>query len=167
MLRDIGHEVMGPINGLNEGLPQYEVPKSWLQLLESQNIMAPTPISTPSQLPTGDRSYQRPIPPRPSELGNTVIDPALLEPMNTNAVASPPIVDPVIIAEGSVGEGSSSAEGSGLADSGPFTAPGRPQTRSTQKRKVVTTDELALLEAKELLKGGTTRRTRTRTRRRG
>ena len=62
MLRDMGHEVMGPINGPNEGLPQYEVPKSWLQSLESQNIMAPTPISTPSQLPTGDRSYPCPIP---------------------------------------------------------------------------------------------------------
>ena len=99
--------------------------------------MALTPISTPSQLLTGDRPYPPPIPPRPSELGNTVIDPALLEPMNTNAVANPLIVDPVII-----------AEGSGLADTGPFTATGKPQTRSTQKRKVVTTDELTLLEAK-------------------
>jgi hypothetical protein len=43
--------------------------------------------------------------------------------------------------------------------------PKKHQTRSTQKRKV-TTDDLAMLEARELLKGAAGKRTR-RTRRRG
>jgi hypothetical protein len=31
MLKNMGHQVMGPVNGPNEGLPQYEVPRLWLQ----------------------------------------------------------------------------------------------------------------------------------------
>ncbi len=270
MLRDMGYEVRGPMNGPNEGLPQYEVPKSWLQSLGSaltptpiprlQSLgLAPTPAPTPSHLPTGDRAYPlarprptvidpallepmitnavagpstpshlpsgdrtyprpRPIPSRPSERSNTVIlNTANLEPVNTNAVVGPsdPVLDAGISESGGLGLPSSQQAESGLAvanqtptidttrsitqesathlggnivqtgtvlaqaepGSGPNKSPAinqlvplpprRPQTRSTKKRKVMSTDDLALQEAKELLKGGTTRRTRTRTRRRG
>lgn len=212
MLRDLGHEVLGPINGPNEGLPQYEVPKSWLQSLELQINKVPTP--TPFL--TGDRPYLHPspIPSRPSDLGiATAIDPALLYPMDPIPVAGPSIVDPVLDAEvsrtadsgsplasdlqlesrGAIAIKSTIADlGGDMVQTGSFIAqtepepgsalgrhdttplgqlihlpPGKPQTRSTQKRKVVTTDDLALLEAKELLKGGTMRRTRTRTQRKG
>ena len=89
MLQSLGHEVRGPINGPNEGLPQYEVPKSWLQLL------APAPTLTPILLPTGDQAYPhpRPIPSPHSDLVNpphsTIIDPTLFETTNGHAVAGP------------------------------------------------------------------------------
>ena len=224
MLQNMGHNSRGPINGPNEGLPQYEVPRSWLQLLSSG------PAPTPSQLPTGDRAYPRPrpIPPPPSELEHTpnssVLDPALFESTNANAVAGPSalvpaptpsqlptgdrsyprprpiqsrpsernntvIPDPANVepmnpnADAGQSEPVRDAEVSGSGnlglpdpDSGPNEGPATepmipsppvlPQTRSTKKRKVMSTDDLALQEAKELLKG-TSRRNRTRTRRRG
>ena len=36
VLRDQGFNVFGPVNGPNEGLPQYEVPKAWLQFQPAQ-----------------------------------------------------------------------------------------------------------------------------------
>jgi len=76
MLRELGYEVCGPINGPNEGLPRYEVPKSWLRTLESQMEEAPTP----SPFPTDARPYPcpRPIQSKSAQLtSSTVIDPAL------------------------------------------------------------------------------------------
>jgi hypothetical protein len=86
-LRNMGHEPRGPVNGPNEGLPEYEVPKSWLHLL------APRPSLSPSQVPTRDRAFPslRPIPSPHIEFDNeyysSAIDPALLG--NANAVAGP------------------------------------------------------------------------------
>jgi len=231
-LRDMGHEPRGPVNGPNEGLPEYEVPKSWLQLLalapsptpslmptrdwaipspqpnpcphsaldiapnnsvidpsllELTNanavagpsrlqLPAPAPTPIPNQMPTGNRTYPRPrpIPPRPSELNNAV-------------TLNPP--DPVVEAEVSgLGLPSGLPHAEPDSDGHPHAEPDsdpnedsapesllplpttRPQTRSTKKRKVMSTDDLAAQEARDLLKG-TSRRTRTRprtrTRRRG
>ena len=89
-LRAMGHEPRGPVNGPNEGLPEYEIPKSWLHLL------APAPTPSPSQMPTWDQAFlsPRPIPSPHSELDNApdhtaLIDPALLELRNANVVAGP------------------------------------------------------------------------------
>jgi hypothetical protein len=35
MLKNMGHIIIGPVNGPNEGPPQYEVPRLWLQELET------------------------------------------------------------------------------------------------------------------------------------
>ena len=35
-LRELGYEVLGPVNGLNKGYPEYEVPKMWLDVLISK-----------------------------------------------------------------------------------------------------------------------------------
>jgi hypothetical protein len=111
MLQGLGHEARGPINGPNEGLPLYEVPKSWLQLVAPAPTLtlsqlptgvqllalAPAPTPTLSQLPKGDRAYPHPCPIPSPHLGhintpdNRVIDPILLEPTNANAVAGPSI----------------------------------------------------------------------------
>jgi hypothetical protein len=247
MLWGLGHEARGPINGPNEGLNLYEVPKSWLQLVAlaptptpSQlptgvQLLAPAPTPTLSQLPKGDRAYPCPCPiPSPhsghkNTPDNRVIDPVLLEPTNANAVAGPstpsqlptgdwtyprphpiqsqpskrsdpanvgpinsnadagpsePVDDAEVSGSGDLGLPSGLQTESGGAvtnqspdpdsglNEGPATEPlirsppARPQARSTKKRNVMSTDDLALLEAKELLKG-TSRRSRTRTRRRG
>ena len=34
-LKDMGYEALGPINGPNEGLPEYQVPKAWVEDLIS------------------------------------------------------------------------------------------------------------------------------------
>ena len=180
-------------------------------------LLAPAPTPTLSRLPTGDRAYPRPrpIPPPHSKLENTpdssVIDPALFEPTNANAVAGPsrlqlpaPAPTPTpsqllpsglqtesggavairspniytarsITQEGAthsggdlVQTGAQAEPGSGLNE-GPATEPliplpsAKPQTQSTKKRKLMSTDDLALLEAKELLKG-TSRQSQTWTR---
>ena len=47
-LKAMGYSASGPVNGPNEGLPEYEVPKDWLQhLLQSQS--APIPNSSDPQ----------------------------------------------------------------------------------------------------------------------
>jgi hypothetical protein len=109
ILWELGHEARGPINGPNEGLPLYEVPKSWLrlvapaptltpsQLLTGVQLLAPAPTPTLSQLLKGDRAYPRPrLMPSPhsghiNTPDNRVIDSILLEPTDANAVAGPSI----------------------------------------------------------------------------
>ena len=38
-LKDMGYKVLGPVNGPNEGLPEYEVPKAWVEDLLSQRLL--------------------------------------------------------------------------------------------------------------------------------
>jgi len=44
-LKDMGYEVMGPVNGPNEGYPEYEVPRAMLEvlILHRQSQHAPDP----------------------------------------------------------------------------------------------------------------------------
>jgi hypothetical protein len=67
-LRDMGYEVFGPVNGPNEGYPEYEVPKAVLEALIShrQSQRAPSP-NDPNV--TGE--------PVASDPGPSRIDPAL------------------------------------------------------------------------------------------
>ena len=207
MLRDMGHEVNGPINGPNEGPPQYQIPRAWLEMLETQITAAPTP--SPFNMPT------RPTP-SPDVLlvdsthsnlaGTSAIDPQLL---SNSPVAGPsytqnymdldqsvevdpnqnpgpdddvlPFVGPAmdnIQSEGVMSPNQLVAETTGITENsvpipprnqlhdGSGTTlgkrnpalrspPKKSQTRDSQRRKVVTRDDLAMLEAMELLKGGT------------
>ena len=77
MLKNLGHELLGPVNGPNEGLPQYEVPRSWLQELENLTIIN----SDTDPGPSNSRPYPRPRPLKktlaPVEMA-PIIDPALV-----------------------------------------------------------------------------------------
>jgi hypothetical protein len=42
-LKDMGYEVVSPVNGLNEGYPEYEVPKAVYQVLQSRLQTTPIP----------------------------------------------------------------------------------------------------------------------------
>jgi hypothetical protein len=42
-LKDKGYKVVGPVNGPNEGYPEYEVPKALLQLLQTGSLSEPAP----------------------------------------------------------------------------------------------------------------------------
>jgi hypothetical protein len=64
-LKDMGYEAVGPVNGPNEGYPEYEVPKAMYQVLQSRLETTPTPNQTQVVLVE-------------SEPAPNVIDPALL-----------------------------------------------------------------------------------------
>jgi len=75
-LKNMGLQITGPVNGPNEGLPQYEVPRRWLLQLEEE----PIDIAESASGPTVVRPYPRPRPitkklaPRDKA---PIIDPAL------------------------------------------------------------------------------------------
>jgi hypothetical protein len=45
-LKDMGYEAVGPVNGPNEGYPEYEVPQAMFLALQSRSQKEPTPIQT-------------------------------------------------------------------------------------------------------------------------
>ena len=49
-LKDMGFEVFGPINGPNEGLPKYEVPKAEFETLGQSMTKEPTLVAVISLL---------------------------------------------------------------------------------------------------------------------
>lgn len=170
LLRRMGHEVLGPVNGPNEGLPQYEVPRLWLEELQ-KTISNPKPTPNPAPITTSTRPYPRPRPIKKTAPPQTVplIDPALVGQMPMTSAT-----EQLDHCEDNVG----SESGPDPMEPGPnVSAPttlgkrnavlrspiSMRQTRSKQKRKIVTGDDLAMQEAQKLLKGGIrTRRTRKR-----
>ena len=76
-LREMGCVIIGPVNGPNEGLPQYLVPKSWVDRLTWGNDVDPAPVTWPYPRP-------RPVHNQSQDLATlvtaprTVIDPALM-----------------------------------------------------------------------------------------
>lgn len=209
-LKNMGHQVMGPVNGPNEGLPQYEVPRHWLQELEQittaeaasgLSIVSPYPRPRPitktvallekapifdpaisSATSASGQTIVRPYPrPRPITKKTAlqdkepIIDPALA--INAPAPTAqtteeqvedvgPP--DPVATihsqsASGSGPDSNTNLEGSSVLGKRNIivrSPPRKTQARSTQRRKVVTGDDLAYQEAQELLKGGINKRIR-------
>jgi hypothetical protein len=64
-LREMGYQVHGPVNGPNEGLPEYLVPHSWLDILNKEVTMQPltlVPIPIPIPMSSTARPYPRPRP---------------------------------------------------------------------------------------------------------
>src|SRR5882757_4463249 len=82
-LKELGYQVHGPINGPNEGFPEYQVPKSWLDRLNSHAAPRVDSLSTPTPTPSGSRPYPKPRPiKKPSQpsriaIQDTDLDPAL------------------------------------------------------------------------------------------
>jgi len=180
LLKNMGHEVTGPVNGPNEGWPQYEVPRMWLQQLQirTENNSEPVPS------PTIPRPYPRPRPitkKAAPEATTPLIDPALVNQIHI-APTSPTEHfqhhEDNVTHEDDVTHDPNTANGI-QSGSGPDAAaeldaptvlgkrtptvrspPGKAQAQNTRRRKVITPDDLAMKEAQELLKGGITKRTR-------
>ena len=144
-LIQMGYQLHGPGNGLNEGWPEYEVPKALFDKLNSQATASINPTPTPS----GSRPYPRPRPihkPSQLQISNAIpeenIDPSLLHP-DTNPDPDPlTILNPIV---------PSLLGKQNLTIKSP---PNRPTTRST-RHKVITADDRAMQEAQELMTRGT------------
>jgi hypothetical protein len=167
LLKRMGHQVMGPINGPNEGQPEYEVPLAWVQQLERETWLREDPAPGPSM----PRPYPRPrpmqkVPARRDTMPS--IDPALMyqphtpteqqqETVTPNHTVSTEVQDnvtPTGMLE--VHSGSGSGQDSTVLGkrSTVVRSPPRPtEAHKTQRRKVVTGDDLAFQEAQALLKG--------------
>ena len=176
-LKNMGHQIMGPVNGPNEGLPQYEVPRHWLQELETEPLNNSEAASGPIVI----RPYPRPRPiTKKSATQNMppVIDPSLIDQAQNPIELSneqhqedltPDVTDIVNLPSGS-GTGPGPVFDSniiaatvlGKRSTVIHSPPSKTQARNSQRRKVVTGDDLALQEAQELLKGGVNKRSRKR-----
>jgi hypothetical protein len=178
LLKKMGHQVIGPINGPNEGQPQYEVPISWLRHLEKETFLREELAPGPS-IP---RPYPRPRPLKtmPALQDTTpLIDPALAdqaptptdkqqETMTPNRTGSPifqEIVTPDPTNTLEIQSGSGSLPGPNPTVLGKRSTVVRSPQRqaeahTTQRRKVVTGDDLAAQEAQALLKGVVNKRSR-------
>ena len=76
-LRRLGYEVVGPVNGPNEGPPEYVVPERWMDDLKSQAPSQPSPIPTEARLSPIDLPTRTIAQPQ-------VVDPSLFEENPTN-----------------------------------------------------------------------------------
>lgn len=187
-LKEMGYEVFGPFNGPNEGPPQYQVPRTWMDRLKERDSQIGR--STVSEQPA-----KNPTPP-PHPRPEPSIDPILLHDLNTNSVSGRsaipitrpyprprPIKKPVQetapaspiterqtrskkIRQDACQQAEVHDDAEEESESGQRPSPKKVlgkrkpeirspvkirQARSTQKRKM-NNDELARLEAKELLK---------------
>lgn len=182
-LKDMGYEVMGPVNGPSEGYPEYEVPRAMLAALiahsQTQSALHPSVADIALGPST---SGSAPIP----------IDPALLcqandtphhastshehlpdtglhmqSPIHSSSNNVRPITPPNNDAE-SVDKANGTRErtpkkrlgkrAQAMVNLSPQTVR---QTRSTKKKKKMTNDDLAAIEAQKMLQPGSRRRTKT------
>jgi len=175
-LKQRGYEGVGPVNGPNEGLPQYEVPKAWVEDLMSHVRSEGGPTGIPS-----DVAYYAPVvePSRGSPIPDN-IDPALLANDSqppTAAFLNPPLgALPLVPATndhpttstmntaGSVADPDSILPKSPKKKLGkrakPNLSPQMHQKQTTNKRKKVTDDDLAALEAQQMMQSGSRRRSK-------
>ena len=70
VLWDWGLNVWGLVNGPNEGLPQYEVPRSWLHFIPAHQSSA-----GPSSQSLNSQPYPRPRPILPTNIGSSLLLP--------------------------------------------------------------------------------------------
>ena len=182
-LKDMGYEVMGPVNGPSEGYPEYEVPRAMLAALiaHSQTQSALHPSAADIAL-------------GPSTSGSALIpiDPALLcqandTPHHTSTSheplpnTGPHVQSPIHSSTNNVrpttplnNDAESVDKANGTHERTPKKRLGKRaqananlspqtvrQTRSTKKKKKMTNDDLAAMEAQNMLQSGSRRRTKT------
>jgi hypothetical protein len=169
-LKDKGYEAVGPVNGPNEGYPEYEVPKAMLQVLESRSQTSPSPGQVQREMHTTE-----------TEPAPNMIDPALLPsdmlPVSSVCLTAPPN-------EGQTNDPSSSERGSLLPPEvgsivRPITPPNadassahdpncnktptkRLGKRANCKKKKLTDDDRAAMKAQSMVQSGSRPRTQTR-----
>jgi hypothetical protein len=172
-LKDMGYEVVGPVNGPNEGYPEYEVCRDTFQVLMGNTQIMPNQ--------SGGNIEPDPAP--------CTIDPALLDQGNHsshNAAALPVIVEVPLESTTHIRQPSSDMTGNRLHTSGmtrpttptrteadPANSPSRTnmqlgkrtqanlsprQTRNAKKKKKVTDDDRAAMEAENMMQEGSKRK---------
>ena len=178
-LKNMGYDAVGPVNGPNEGYPEYEVPKTLLQVLQSRSQTTPTR--------NRDQLGMRPIDTEPAP---NVIDPALLgqdeqagqtndSHMTLNIVhpTTPPNDDPSPMLPDEVGSINRPTTppnaGADLAHTNPNKTPQKQlgkrvqailsphsnaQQRGNSKKKKITDDDRAAMEAQNMVQSGSRRR---------
>jgi hypothetical protein len=208
-LKEMGCDnVVGPVNGPNDGLPEYEAPKVWIERLNTMKSSANTE--------SANRPRPRPIP-RPTVPSNIQIDPALInigkandylqegnnakigvaedphinvspesatrpqpQPISQPTVSANIQMDPVLVnVDHNVQEKDNIgtcliqrtndsqdklSESANFSDHKVFISDSGMETASKKKlrRKVVTNDDLAAMEAQKWLQGNSSRRRRKR-----
>jgi hypothetical protein len=190
-LKEMGYEVMGPVNGPNEGYPEYEVPSTMLKMLISESQQPSNPNPNPVDLARGTGIADS-VP--------TPIDPVLLgqvfEPIGRiidESSHTTVLVDDVQMPPETIAETSNAMAGPPLNSSPRTVRPTTPpntlvgpvdttrgfpktrlgkraqtnlsphkndRTRRTNKKKKVTDDDLAALEAQKMIQSGSKRRSK-------
>jgi hypothetical protein len=190
-LREHGYEVMGPVNGPNEGYPEYEVPRTLLDMLMSQSQPAPNPnqvdlagatdTADPAQTPIDpallDQVFEQTGPTiddilhTTTQLVDTVQMPAEAMGETSNVTAGPPVISsprnsrpttPPNVPGGPVDPIRNKTPKKRLGKRAQINLSPQPmdQTRRTSKRKKVTDDDLAALEAENMVQSGSKRRSK-------
>jgi hypothetical protein len=190
-LKDMGYEILGPVNGPNEGYPEYEVPKTVLQMLISHRQLDNVPEPNKVDNPKG---------PSATDPGPILIDPALRQAeesgqqiidtpnttsmsqdgatdqslqQSTTAIANPllsiphssgsnvrPTTAPNDIA-GSVNNTQvhkTPKKRLGKRAQANLSPQAIPQTQNNNKKKKITDDDLAAIEAQNMVQSGSRRR---------
>ena len=174
MLKDMGYEAMGPVNGPNDGYPEYEVPRATLQVLQSRSQSISAPTQTEIALGAIDPD---PVP--------NVIDPALLgqaedaedinDPSQTTGglpeeVEMPPEVERIVRPTTPLSAEAGSAPNPhktpqkqlGKRSQANLSPQTNRQLRGNSKKKKITDDDRAAMEAQNIVQSGSRRRKPTR-----
>ena len=212
-LKDMGYDVLGPVNGPNEGYPEYDVPKAVYELLvshrrsegSSRQMIAIDPAllgqigADPGPTEIVGQQINAIINPPLNSQSSSYTNLATLPPNNTanntNVNERPPTLNQQNVAEiggadpGPIAIGSSHEPGHiSNTDIRPTTPPitvavgantfktpkkrlGKrvqknlspqtlPQNQNTNKKKKVTDDDLAALEAQNMVQAGSRRRSK-------
>ena len=138
-LKNMEFDVFGPSNGPNEGLPEYHVPRSWLQHLPLADS-APMPSKRISPYPPQVQATHGPTYSDPT----FVIDPALLNLESTSGTRNP---------EG-FPERHRDDDGPNDHSNLKLAPDSERMTQGIQRRKVVTDDDLAMKEAQQFIATG-------------
>lgn len=179
-LKEMGYEVGGPVNGPNEGYPEYEVRQAVLQVLISNRqtqdplipsvaVMSPDPapmVIDPSLLGQSDHSPH-----------NTAVLPdAIVGPLEFTSLRRQPSPNVTVNQQNSSGMARPTTPKEAEADSvntptrsqmqlrkraqadlSPTTVRER-QARNAKKKKKVTDDDLAAMEAEKMVQAGSKRK---------
>lgn len=183
-LKEMGYDViLGPVNGPSEGYPEYEVPRAYLAALiaHSQSRSAPNPSaadialgpSTSGSVPIAIdpallcQANDTPHPPSTSHTPLQNTRPHVQSPIHSSTSMDRPTTTPNNDA-GSAENSNETRErtpkkGRGKraqanANLSPQTVR---QTRNAKKKKKITDDDLAAMEAQNMVQSGTRRRTKS------
>jgi len=163
-LKEMGYEAMGPVNGPNEGYPEYEVSTSVFNMLnshtDSQN--APNPNEAPMQPDLMERE-QNPIDPSllrqdSEQIGQqmeTSLPKEVQMPPSTDSTTNPPMrnISPTRpLNDNPCDEAGSVAKTTGTLN--------KTAKKKVGKKKKITDDDLAALEAQKMVQSGSKRRSK-------
>lgn len=166
-LKEIGYEAVGPVNGPNEGFPEYEVRQAVLQALR-QNTPNPTPNDPEIAIPDNHPNLA-PITIDPSLLGHAEqteqpineSDAAEVAPKASTSVRP---TTPLNINPGSATNPNhmTPKKRLGKRPQVNVSPQGIRETRGNRKKKKVTDDDLAAMEAQKMVQSGSRRRIKPR-----